>query len=126
MQIKKEKKVFTVDNILHTSYFGYENIGVLAENSVFVHLLKKGGRINYWKNKTEVDFVVEEKGSPLPIEVKYQETISSADVKGLYSFFKHFEDSKEGLLITKNDFGVQMTKDGRIIKLIPLWLYLLE
>ncbi len=126
MQIKKEKKIFTIDNILHTSYFGYENIGALAENSVFVHLLKKGNRVNYWKNKTEVDFVVEEKGSPLPIEVKYQQTINSADIKGLHSFFKHFEDSTEGLLITKNDFSTQKTKDGRVIKLVPLWLYLLE
>jgi len=126
VQIKKEKKIFTIDNILHTSYFGYENMGALAENTVFVHLLKKGYRPNYWKNKREVDFVVEENGSPLPIEVKYQESITTDDFAGLHSFFNHFKETKEGWLITKNEFGEERVNDGWVIKLIPLWLFLLE
>ncbi len=125
MQIKKEKKVFTIDSILTTSYFEHENFGSLAENAVFVHLERKELKPNYWKNTWEVDFVVEEE-TPLPIEVKYRESINHEDFKGLYSFFKHYENSQEGLLVTKNEFKTHKTTDGRIIKLIPLWLFLLE
>ena len=126
MQIKKEKKIFTIDNILHTAHFGYKEIGSLAENLVFVSLIRNGHKVNYWKNKTEVDFIIEVNGIPIPIEVKYQQKINPDDLNGIYSFFQHYKNAKEGILITKNEFGTQKTKDGRRIKLIPLWLYLLN
>lgn len=126
LQIKKEKKVFTIDNILHTAYYGSENIGSLAENLVFGDLIRRDFKVNYWKNKTEVDFVIEKEGLPMPIEVKYQQTINSEDFKGIYSFFKHYSKTKDGILITKNEFGQRKTEDGKTITLIPLWLYLLR
>ena len=126
-QFRKEKKIALVDPVFHTSRFGMANIGPLAENCVYMHLEKGELRIFYWKNTYEVDFVVENtKGELTPIEVKYQNEINAEDFKGLYSFFKHFEKVKYGIMVTKNKFETVKTKDGRIIQLVPLWLFLLS
>ncbi len=126
-QFRKEKKIALVDPIFHTSRFGLANIGPLAENCVYMHLEKGEWRIFYWKNTYEVDFVVENaKGEITPIEVKYQNEINTEDFKGLYSFFKRFKKVKYGIMVTKDQFEAHVTKDGRTIQLVPLWLFLLS
>ena len=126
-RFRKEKKVFAIDTGLSNARFPSENFGSLAENAVFLQLLRSGENISYWKNTYEVDLVAEEFGKePLPIEVKYQNEINPEDFKGLHSFFKHFEKVKYGIMVTKNTFETRKTKDGRIIQLVPLWLFLLS
>lgn len=119
--IKKEKKVYTIDNILHTAHFGTEDLGALAENLVFIHLMRKGQLPSYWKDRYEVEFVME---GAVPLEVKYQNTISKEDFKGLTSFFKQHGKSEEGVLVTRADFGYAEV-EGRKVRMIPLWLFLL-
>jgi hypothetical protein len=124
-RIKKEKKVFAIDNILHTAYFDSQNPGALAENLVFIHLLKRGQLPTYWKDKVEVDFIIEHAGRPVPLEIKYQNTISKEDFKGLASFFRKHEKADEGILITRDNFGNEDV-GGKKVRLVPLWLFLLE
>jgi uncharacterized protein len=75
----------------------------------------------YWKNKNgkEVDVILDIKNKPVAIEVKYKNTISSDDLKGINSF----------LTEKKTTFGIIITKDRLDQKenmiLIPLWLFLL-
>ncbi|MBI5036452.1 ATP-binding protein [Candidatus Micrarchaeota archaeon] len=125
-QIKKEKKVFAADNALHTAFFKAGDFGSLAENAVFNHLKRKHAKLHYWKNKHEADFVFEDDGVPVPVEVKYQRALNPEDFKCFHSFFKHFSSSRGGVLVTRNDFGTKRTDDGRTIRIVPLWLFLLE
>ncbi|MFH1095661.1 MAG: ATP-binding protein [Candidatus Micrarchaeota archaeon] len=126
-RFRKEKKVFAIDTGLSHARFPSENFGALAENAAFLQILRRGRKAFYWKNKYEVDLVVDEFGKePLPIEVKYQNEINPEDLKGLHSFFKHFEKVDYGLMITKDQYGMTKTKDGKQIQFVPLWLFLLS
>jgi len=128
---KKEKKVYAIDHGFSNFLFKQQNQGCIVENVVYVHLLRNAKSLTpgifYWKNKYEVDFVIENpEGEITPIEVKYQNAINPEDYKGLYSFFKHFEKVKYGIMVTKDKFEMHRTKDGRAIQLVPLWLFLLS
>ena len=126
-RFRKEKKVFAIDTGLSNARFPSENFGALSENAAFLQLLRRGKSVFYWKDKYEVDLVVEEFGKePLPIEVKYQNAINPEDYKGLYSFFKHFKKVKYGIMVTKDGFEAHETQDGRTVQLVPLWLFLLS
>ena len=126
-RFRKEKKVFAIDTGLSNARFPSENFGALSENAAFLQLLRNGKSVFYWKDKYEVDLVVDEFGKePLPIEVKYQNEINLEDFKGLYSFFKCFEKVKYGIMVTKDRFETHKTDDGRIVQIVPLWLFLLS
>ena len=128
---KKEKKVYAIDHGFSNFLFKQQNQGCIVENAVFVQLLRNAKPLSpgifYWKNTYEVDFVIENaQGEITPIEVKYQNEINVGDFKGLHSFFKHFEKVKYGIMVTKNKFETVKTKDGKVIQLVPLWLFLLS
>ena len=73
----------------------------------------------YWKKDKEVDIVIEINQKPIPIEVKYSNSIDKSDISGLISFQKKF----------KNPFGIVITKDRlelvENIIYIPYWLFML-
>lgn len=75
----------------------------------------------YWRGKDEreVDFVIKENNSMIPIELKYQNKISRDDYYGLIDF-KKVSGEKSALLITKNDLSV-----GTEAVNIPASLFLL-
>ncbi|MBI3639698.1 MAG: ATP-binding protein [Thaumarchaeota archaeon] len=75
----------------------------------------------YWRGKDdrEVDFVIKEEDSAIPIELKYQNKINREDYYGLIDF-KKASGEKEALLITKDDLSV-----GTEATNIPLSLFLL-
>ena len=75
----------------------------------------------YWKSKAkrEVDFVVRDNDSLIPIEVKYQNDIKKDDFYGLIDF-KKATKTKRGIIITKNDLRVENEA-----VLIPVSLFLL-
>ena len=87
-----------------------KKIGFSYELSVF-----------YWKSKTskEVDFVVRDNDSLIPIEVKYQNQIRKDDLYGLVDFKKATKTDK-GIIITKNELRVENEA-----VLIPASLFLL-
>lgn len=124
-RFRKEKKVFAIDTGLSNARFQSEDFGPLAENAVFLQLLRRGKNVFYWNNSREVDLVAEEFGKPLlPIEVKYQNGIRGEDLKGLFSFFRRFKKAGYGIIVTKNKYGL-IEKEKKTIQLVPLWLFLL-
>jgi predicted AAA+ superfamily ATPase len=88
-------------------------LGLYAENLVFNALRKWKGvlQIDYYRSSggREVDFIVHTRPSRyLPVEVKYQETISPQDQVGVDSFAtRHKHKIEKPIMITKNkeDFG---------------------
>ncbi|RLJ07058.1 MAG: hypothetical protein DRP13_04410 [Candidatus Aenigmatarchaeota archaeon] len=70
----------------------------------------------YWReNGKEVDFVVDGK----PVEVKYKNSISNADLKNLLQFMEKF-CVKKGYIISKNVFK-NIKENKKQISVIPAW-----
>ena len=75
----------------------------------------------YWYDEDgcEVDVVLSLFRRPLPIEIKYRETVSDSDIRGLHSFLdKHA--APVGFVVTKN----LLRRDADIVY-VPLWLFLI-
>ena len=119
------RKIYCIDNGLRNavSFRFSEDEGKLAENLVFIELLRSGSTPFYWKKKKEVDFVVKGPDNLLTaINVSYTDTIPSRERDGLKEFVGEFGDKvKEMIILTKDT--EQVTDD---INLIPLWKWLLR
>ena len=61
--------------------------------------------IFYWREKNEVDLVIEYAQIPLPIEIKYRQNVSSTELKGLNKFQEKF-GCNVMLAITKNQLEI--------------------
>lgn len=124
---KKMKKVY----LTTTSFFPFlyseipetrliENLIVATVNARF-----------FWRTpqKYEVDLIVDQKGEPLPVEVKYAHSVVKKDVKNLLRFCGKFNVSK-AIIITKDTSREEIVelKDGRKIEIayIPAWIFLLK
>ncbi len=118
------KKVYCIDNGLRNAVaFRFsEDAGKLAENIVFIELMRRGYEVYYWKNKREVDFVVKEGHKITAINVCYSNTINEREIEGLYEFNEmHKSRIKELLILTKD-----IEKEEGIVKYVPLWKWLLK
>jgi hypothetical protein len=98
--------------------------GAIVENAVFIrlHELCEGQqKINFWRTKAgaEVDFILQAKGQPVPIEVKFSAFNKEQISKSLASFIESFQPECAAVL-TKNYWG--SIKRGRTkITFIPVY-----
>lgn len=124
--IRKNKKLYITDNgirnaLLRLDDIAAEDEGQLVENSsvrtVRAFCEERLYNLNYWKdNNKEVDIIIDKKTDTLPIEVKYRNSISGKDMRGIKGFIEKF-DSKNGVLITKDLLKVENN-----ITFMPFWL----
>jgi len=121
------KKVYCLDNGLWNaiSFTFSKDEGRLAENLVFLELMRREKEVYYWKNGGEVDFVVKEEDNLLiAINVTYSDSVTEREVSALKKFSKEEEFGphiKELILLTKD---TEKTENG--ITYIPLWKWMLE
>lgn len=73
----------------------------------------------YWRSSNEVDIVIDLYQKPLPIEVKFRQTIEESYLKGLRSFIEKFK-LKLSIVVTKD----YLAKGDSVI-FVPAWLYLI-
>ena len=108
--LRKKKRAYPTDNALTYLYkpkIEEEFFGRMIE-TLAVNKLKAS---SFWKNGGEIDIVYED----IPIEVKYQEKISSEDFKPIREFMKKFNKKEEK----------EVKFEEGTIKLIPFWKWLL-
>lgn len=130
-QMQYPKKVYCVDTGLINAVIPKfsENIGRLCENVVVVELKRRGKEIYYWRDKqqNEVDFVVKDgmNVSQL-IQVCYNLTEKNK-MREIKPLLKACEELKCNnlLMITKDKESVEKI-NGKTIKFIPLWKWLLN
>ncbi|AKB16963.1 MULTISPECIES: ATP-binding protein [unclassified Methanosarcina] len=121
------KKVYCLDNGLRNavSFTFSKDEGRLAENLVFLELMRREKEVYYWKNGGEVDFVVKGDDDSLTvINVTYSDSIAEREVSALKKFSVKEEFAsriKEFILLTKD---TDKTENG--ITYIPLWKWMLE
>ncbi len=136
-QEKSPRKVYAVDTGL-ANIAGFQfsaNNGKLAENIVFLELKRRAyfnphQEIYYWKNlvQEEVDFVVKEKASVKElIQVCWDMRDTRTKKRETKALLKAMEEFKldEGTVITEDREGKEAV-DGKEIKMIPLYKWLLE
>jgi predicted AAA+ superfamily ATPase len=134
--LKAPKKAYVVDNGLKNaiSQKTSEEIGSAIENLVFLELKRKGLKENksvfYLKlnNDEEVDFLIKE-GLEIKqlIQVTYannKDEIEKREIKALKKA-SDLLDCKDLLCITW-DYEDELKEEGKTIKFIPLWKWLLS
>jgi len=128
-QIRDPYKVYVVDSgfKIGSSFGQGEDIGRLAENIVFISLMRDNKKIFYYKEKYEVDFVVVEDSKPVTlIQVSYcdlsDENTKNREVRALTEAMAHLKIDT-GYLITENYQETINLNEGRI-KCIPLYKWL--
>ena len=135
-QITFNKKIYCIDNgFVHSKAFKFSSdTGRLYENAVAIELKKKsmneGIEIYYWKNlqQEEVDFIVKE-GVKIKqlIQVCYdtdEYNVKKREVRALLKASKELKCNN--LVVITNDTEKEEKRDGKKIKYIPLWKWLLS
>lgn len=136
----EQKKIYVADIGMRNAVLGITkqdigtkkaDLGPIAETITHGHCMRLKYKIHptnnfvldYWKaqNQKEIDIIIDLGDIIIPIEVKYQETINSEDLKNLKQYIiEHKKNVTLGILITKNDIFLNDNIIG-----IPLWLFLL-
>jgi predicted AAA+ superfamily ATPase len=73
-----------------------------------------------YKQKNEVDAILEEKDTLKPLEVKYQSIITDSDLKGMKAFWRRYPSSM-GIMATKDRFELKSV-NGTPVLFIPAWV----
>lgn len=136
-QVRRENKMYVNDvgiRNVQASMFSEEifrnpaELGKIVETTIADHTkrlkfnLESGVEpaIFYWSDIYEVDLVIELFQKPLPIEIKYRESVSLSDLKGIKKFSEKYNPTI-ALAITKNQLEIH---NNNVIY-IPAWLYML-
>lgn len=122
-------KVYLIDNGLLTNNH-IDDKGRLLENLVFLELKRREWDIAYFQNpqKEEVDFLVKEgKKVKQLIQVCYDFNNFTTKEREIKSLIKASEEFKcNNLFIISNSLELEETVDGKKIKIIPAWKWLLS
>lgn len=119
--VRKNPKVYVADHGF--SMLEKMDKGLRVETAVHNHLTRSND-VYYWKDRKEVDIVVDVDEGPIPIEVKFKEQIGDEDIDGLIDFMKK-EDVEKGIVVTKKDHRSEDIGDKRLFY-VPVWLFLLS
>ncbi len=129
-QIINDRKIYCVDTgIVDAIAFRFsENVGRVMENIVFIQLKRENKDVFYHKEKNECDFIVRH-GSKVVEAIQVTKELSvaqnkSREIEGLLEAMERF-GLKKGIIITQDQEGEEKV-EGKNIKLIPLWKWLLE
>ncbi len=115
---KKLKKVYLSHPcIINTLKSSRENMGRLVENHMINEL---NVEFFHRRQQKEIDALIRNDQSILPVEIKYKQNIKNKDEKHLRDFMNK-EDIKKGLILTRDTFELE---DERIFK-IPSYFFLL-
>lgn len=125
-QVINPKKIYCVDTGIRniTGFTFSEDAGRIYENIVYITLRRKEKEIFYWIGKKECDFIIKRGNAYEAIQVCYDlKNTEEKEVRGLLDALHHFKLSK-GAIITEN-IEKEEEKEGKKIRFIPLWKWLL-
>ncbi|MFC1567134.1 ATP-binding protein, partial [bacterium] len=105
-----------------------EDYGRVLENIVYIELKRRKNDIYYFKEKKECDFLTAEKGkvmTALQVTKTFnQDGTRDREIGGLVEAMDYY-GLKEGLILTEDE-SEELTIDERLIKIMPVWLWLLQ
>ena len=123
------KKIYLIDTSFNkiTGFNFSQNTGKNLENVVFIELKRRKKEVYYFAEKNECDFLVKsETKISQAIQVCYELRKENKDreINGLLESLIQFK-LKEGLIITL-DQEEEFKQEGKTIKIVPIWKWLLE
>jgi hypothetical protein len=131
-QILNPKKVYSIDLGLRNliSFKFSEDKGKLMENLVFLELKRKQKEVYYWKDhqQREVDFVLKD-GTKVEqlIQVCYSLEDLETRKREIRGLIKASDELKcRNLLVITWDEEEEINERNKIIKVVPLWKWLLS
>lgn len=100
-----------------------ETMGILFEQFVGLEILRnahikgRGTKIRFWRDPDgpEVDWVIDEDGVYIPLEVKWTENPASGDIRHLEVFLSEYKSAKTGFLICQVPRKVKLS--GKVFAL---------
>jgi predicted AAA+ superfamily ATPase len=133
---RRNKKFYLVDPGFNAA-FNYEitlsdalaskNVETAVAMCLLRYLRKETGllhpRLFYWKDKHEVDFILQLAGKITPVEVKYKKEVEDGDLDGLLECMGALK-LKKGIVVTKN-IAEKRKKNEKEIYLIPAPIFML-
>ncbi len=128
-QYIKDKKIYAIDNGLQKAVgFSFsENRGQMLENCVFIELKRRQKEVYFYKEKKECDFLIV-KGGRVETVIQVTEQLTpqneQREIEGLLNAMEKF-NLKEGLILTKTQ-EEERKIERRIIKIMPVWQWLLN
>jgi uncharacterized protein len=126
--LKSYKKVYFIDNGLRNvlTFQRYHNKGHLLENIVFLELIRRGKEITYFnENNYECDFVAKDTFfETFQVCFELNDKNKDREVNGLLSAMNFFK-LKTGYILTY-DQEDELKIEGKVVKIIPVWKWLLE
>jgi len=123
------KKAYSIDNGFsnnNSASFSKDN-GKMLENLVFLSLRRKYKDIFYFQQKKECDFLIKEKDKitqAIQVCFDFNEETKDRELIGLLEALREFK-LKRGLILTYNQED-EFKIDNNLIKIIPVWKWLLE
>jgi predicted AAA+ superfamily ATPase len=118
---KKMKKLYLSSTTLLFHLCESPDQGRVVENLV----INSSSAQFFWRRGvSEVDCVLVNDGSIIPLEVKYRNNIQKKEIKGLIKFLKIFSIEK-GYVITKYSEEEIMINGSQIL-FLPLWKWLIQ
>lgn len=127
-QIINDRKIYAIDTgIINSMAFLFsENFGHLLENIVYIELERRGQNIYYYQNKKECDFLIKQ-GIKITQAIQVTETLNKKnqdrEIDGLIEAMERYR-LRQGVIITfdeEKEFKIK----NRVIKIIPIWRWLL-
>lgn len=123
------KKIYLIDTAFNqiTGFNFSPNTGKNLENIVFIELKRRKKEVYYFIEKGECDFIIKDESKiSQTIQVCYNLNKGNKDreINGLLEAMNKFK-LKEGYIITL-DQEEEFKQDGKKIKIIPVWKWLLN
>jgi predicted AAA+ superfamily ATPase len=127
-RLMNPKKVYLMDIGFASLGMGFsENLGKRLENVVAVEYFRRGENFYYYKNHQECDFIVMRAERPaLAVQVTWELNRSSEkrELSGLREAMRSL-GIQEGLVLTY-DQEEDFSEDGAVVKVVPVWKWMLE
>jgi len=123
------KKIYSIDNGFsntNSASFSKDN-GKMLENIIFLALRRSYKDIFYFQEKGECDFVIKEEEKitqAIQVCFDFNEETKDREINGLMEALNKFK-LKKGIILTYNQDD-EFEVDGKIIKVFPVWKWLLE
>ncbi len=129
VQQTNEKKLYCVDTGLvnSVSFKFSQNTGRMLENTVFMQLRSKGEQVYYHKRRGECDFVVQRNEkiyAACQVAFELNETNREREIRGLLEALNFFQ-LNEGYILTMDQTD-EFEKEGKLLKVRPVWKWSLE
>ncbi len=82
---------------------GEADRGKALECATFLALRRRSARVSYWRGRGEVDFVVQQAGRIVPVQVTW-EGLQDRHHRALDDFYEHFPQADEAVVVTVDGF----------------------